>query len=299
MQRKSLATSLPAAFGVCLLGAAVALAGTPIDETVPARSDSEVKIENLAGSVTVTVGSDDQVRITGTLGENAKRLDVKTDDEDVHIQVVLPRRVENIAGTDLVVEVPKGAELAIETVSADVSVEGVEGKVDVETVSGETGIRVPAGAGRLRLESVSGPVTVSGEIEDLRAESVSGRIDIEGADGEVEASTTNGDIRVVGGKLADVEIGSVSGAVTLDGDPASGGEVEIENLSGSVTVRLSADANAEIRVETLTGKVDSDFEGSTVGEEDGRGEWLRTVVGDGSASVRISTFSGPVEIRKR
>ncbi len=294
-----LATPLSLALGVSVIGVAVALAGTPIDETIPARPDSEIKIENLAGSVTVTVGRDDQVHVSGTLGENAKRLAIKTDDEDIDIEVVLPRQVEDIAGTDLVIEVPRGAEVFVETVSANVAIEGVEGKVGVETVSGTVGVDVPAANRRVRLESVSGEMTIVGTVTDLRAESVSGKIDVDGVSGEIEVSTTSGVIEVAGDDLRDVELGSVTGSITLEGDPKGRAEVEIENLSGSVAVYFSEAADAEIRVETFTGAIDSDFEASLVSEAHGKGEWLRTVVGAGSATVKISTFSGPVQIKKR
>jgi DUF4097 and DUF4098 domain-containing protein YvlB len=271
----------------------------PIDETVPAQADSEITIKNLVGRVTVTIGPDDGVHVGGTLGENAKGVVVTTDDEDIRIEVELPRRVEKISGTDLDVRVPRHASLSIETESADVSIEGAAGKIDVETVSGSITIGTPANERRVRLESVSGAVTVRGDVRNVRAESVSGKIEIDGAGGEIEASTTSGAIGVSGEALRYAELSSVSGAITVEGAPAPGGELELENLSGSVGLVLGADANAEVRVETFTGKIDSDFEGSADGKGKGTGEWLTTVVGKGGASVTISTFSGPVSIRKR
>jgi len=286
-------------FAATLLFASVALAGAPIDETVPAESGSEIRIENLAGSVTVMPGSDREVHVGGTLGDNAKGVSVETDDQDVNIKVILPQRVEDIAGTDLVVRVPPRAELSIETVSANVSVDGVEGQIAVETVSGSIGIQVAEHGERIRLETVSGPMEIRGGTRDVRAESVSGKIVIAGSTGEVEANTTSGAIEVSGREFRGIEIGSVSGPITLEGDPVSNAEYELENLNGSITLRLSEGADAEIRVETFTGDIDSDFEGSVVGENGAPGDWLRTVVGSGAASVKISTFSGPVRIEKR
>ncbi|MGH2569627.1 MAG: DUF4097 family beta strand repeat-containing protein [bacterium] len=283
-----------------VLGAALARAeGTPIDQSVAAEADSEIKIENLVGRVTVTVGSDDRVHVGGMLGENAKGVVVTTDDEDVRIEVQLPRRVENISGTDLEIQVPRNATLTIETESAEVSIQGAAGKIGVETVSGNITVETTAGDQRVRLESVSGAVTVRGNIGDVRAESVSGKIEIGDAGGEIEASTTSGGIQVSGEALRYVELSSVSGSIAVDGDPAPGAELELENLSGSVGLRLSPDANAEIRVETFTGKIESDFDGGVQNKGKETGEWLTTVVGKGGASVTISTFSGSVSLRKR
>jgi hypothetical protein len=273
-------------------------AGTPIDQTIPAEADSEITIENLVGRVHVTVGPDESVHVGGALGENAKGVAVTTDDEDVRIVVELPRHVANISGTDLQVQIPRHATLAIETESADVSIEGAAGKITVETVSGSITVDTPASDQRVRLESVSGSVNARGDLQDVRAESVSGTIEIGGAGGEIEASTTSGAIQVSGEALRYVEASSVSGAITVEGAPAAGAELELENLSGPVGLHLSGDANAEIRVETFTGEIDSDWESRSDGAGK-EGEWLTTVVGKGGASITISTFSGPVSIRKR
>ena len=45
--------------------------------------------------------------------------------------------------------------------------------------------------------------------------------------------------------------------------------------------------------------VESDFDGGVQNKGKESGEWLTTVVGKGGASVTISTFSGPVSLRKR
>jgi DUF4097 and DUF4098 domain-containing protein YvlB len=283
-----------------VLGAALARAErAPIDENVAAQADSEITIENLVGRVTVTVGSDDRVHVGGALGENAKGVAVTTDDEDVRIEVQLPRRVENISGTDLEIQVPRLATLTIETESAEVSIQGVAGKIGVETVSGNITLETQASDGRVRLESVSGAITVRGNIGDVRAESVSGKVEIAGAGAEIEASTTSGDILVSGEALHYVELSSVSGSIAVEGDPVPGAELELENLNGSVGLRLSPSASAQIRVETFTGKIESDFDGGVQNKGKESGEWLTTVVGKGGASITISTFSGPVSLKKR
>jgi DUF4097 and DUF4098 domain-containing protein YvlB len=283
-----------------VLGAALARAErAPIDENVAAQADSEITIENLVGRVTVTVGSDDRVHVGGALGENAKGVAVTTDDEDVRIEVQLPRRVENISGTDLEIQVPRLATLTIETESAEVSIQGAAGKIGVETVSGNITLETQASDGRVRLESVSGAVTVRGNIGDVRAESVSGKVEIAGAGAEIEASTTSGDILVSGEALHYVELSSVSGSIAVEGDPVPGAELELENLNGSVGLRLSPSASAQIRVETFTGKIESDFDGGVQNKGKESGEWLTTVVGKGGASITISTFSGPVSLKKR
>jgi DUF4097 and DUF4098 domain-containing protein YvlB len=295
---------LSLAAAAVLLGPSGAGAGTPIDETVPARADAEVTIENLSGSVSVVAGDGSDVHIGGTLSKDASRLAVETDDEEINIEVMYPKHVENIEDTDLEVRVPRGVAVRVETVSATVTIDGVEGEVDVETVSGSIGVTTAASRDGVRLESVSGSIRVRGNIQDVRAESVSGKIEIAETRGEVEASTTSGSLEISGGEFTVVECASVSGEIHFAGDPTAGAEFDFENLSGSITLDLPANLDAEVRVETFSGDIESDFEGGRTrsrswDRDDDEPSALDAVYGSGSASFYISTFSGPVRIKKR
>ena len=80
----------------------------------------------------------------------------------------------------------------------------------------------------------------------------------------------------------------------------SNAELAIEGFSGATVVTLPADLNATISVETHSGSIRSDFGDDRVRTEKyGPGAWLETEVGDGSAEIEISSFSGSVKLSKR
>jgi lia operon protein LiaG len=65
--------------------------------------------------------------------------------------------------------------------------------------------------------------------------------------------------------------------------------------SGGVTVTLPGGLNAELDIRTGSGGIDSDFPVQVNRMERNR---LRGQIGDGSGSIRISSGSGTVHLRK-
>jgi DUF4097 and DUF4098 domain-containing protein YvlB len=286
-----------AAVTAALLAAGSAAAGEKIHEEVPAPADGVVRVENLTGSVVVTVWNEKKVLVEGTLGDNAERVRVDADETGVEVEVVLPRRVRHVDDTDLRLRVPRGSDVEVETVSASVEVEGVEGALDVETVSGE--VRVRKAGEDVAVETVSGAVRVESVEGLVRIESVSGPIDVAKTRGSAELSTTSGGITVHESQLDDLDCESVSGAIDLDLDVAGGGSYDVDNLSGTVTLLLDEDVSASIDVETFSGSIRSEFDGRIRTEEIGPGSSLAVRNGDGDADITVSTFSGLVTLNKR
>ena len=115
----------------------VALAGTPIDKRTTADPAGTVEISNTAGSVLVTGWDRNEVEVTGELGKGTERLEFTKSDKITRIKVVLPNRSSNVDDTDLVVKVPAGSQVSINTVSADIGVQAVRGTQRLQSVSGD------------------------------------------------------------------------------------------------------------------------------------------------------------------
>ena len=144
-------------------------------------------------------------------------------------------------GTDvrLEIEVPRWAEVAVDTASADVEAAGLAGPKQFKTASGDLILDDISGA--LEVEAVSGDVTVNG-IDRLymRTRTISGDLDLRAPSvGRFEAGTTSGDIR-------------------LDGELTGAGPFAIKSISGDVTIvsrgALSVDA------QTITGDLSTSLE---------------------------------------
>lgn len=285
------------AVGLALAWTSVGLAQDDIDRTVDAAADGTITIENVAGEVVVKGWDRNEVQVTGELGRKVREVEIDADDGDVEIEVILPRH-SHMSGrsydANLLIYVPKGAQVEVETVSASVTMSGLTGEIQVETVSGA--VDVTGEMSEAEIATVSGAITVSGTIGRVEAESVSGAIEIHESGPEVEASTTSGRIEIEGDHFDYVSCGSVSGRVRFRGTPATDSDLEFESFSGPVTLYLPKNLNADVEVETFSGSIQSDFQGRVRRERYGPGASLSETFGDGSADIAVSTFSGSIRL---
>ena len=63
---------------LCGIFLSPAMADRTIDETVPAEPDGEVSIELIAGSVLIVGWERNEVRVTGTVGDDVKEVDISS-----------------------------------------------------------------------------------------------------------------------------------------------------------------------------------------------------------------------------
>ena len=137
------------AFHCLLLASATALAGTPIDQSRDVAPKVHVKIGNVKGAVHVTAWDRNQVHITGTLGKGAQPLQIEQKGNTLRIQVKGPADKgwfnwhgdSDMEPTTLDVAVPRGASLAVDTVSATTDIRGLSGgNIEANSVSGDVRI---------------------------------------------------------------------------------------------------------------------------------------------------------------
>jgi len=288
----------PIAAAALLLTVASTAAGGTIDKKVDCDANGTVSISNVAGKVDVEGWDRKEVQVTGTLGEKVEEVHVDADNGDVDIEVELPRRLHGRGGeAELVIRIPKGATLEVETVSASISVEKVEGELELESVSGS--IDVHADAKYAELSTVSGSIDVSGKIASVDAESVSGGITLRETSGRADVATTSGDITVDGGDFESVSCTSVSGGIEFDGNPVGDGDFEFENFSGSIELTLPKDVDADFEMESFSGGIHSELGGHVDREEFGPGKSMDVTYGDGSAEFSVSTFSGSIRVMQK
>jgi DUF4097 and DUF4098 domain-containing protein YvlB len=282
----------------------IAHAGTPIDETRAVNATARIDVSNIKGSVTVSGWDKNEVSITGTLGDGAKRLAVEGGGDRLSIKVEAPDKQSWFSwGADtrmgdsvLDIKVPKGAEMKIEVVSADVSLAGVAGRsLDVDSVSGK--LHLDSGAKEFEIDSVSGDIDVSGGAERAHVETVSGNIRARGLGGTVKFESVSGDINAENGGYREISAGTVSGDISLRGKPDASARIDVETMSGDVRLYLPADASARLNASTFSGSIRSDF-GTVREPEHGPGSSLDATAGSGSGQVKLETFSGDIDIRK-
>lgn len=287
-----------------LAGSATALAGTPINESRDADATARIDISNVRGSVTVSVWEQNRVEITGTLGKGSKSLRIDGSGSRIDIEVEKPESSgwfnwgsnSQMEDSILDIRVPRTAELHIDTVSAEVTVTGLAGQLlNVDSVSGK--IHLDSSARELEVGSVSGRVELTGDGERAHVDTVSGDIDSRANRERLKLETVSGNIAASTGTYREFSASSVSGDISLRGKPTSDARVDAETMSGDIRIDAGADLSARIEAETFSGRIRSDF-GKVEEPEHGPGRSLDATVGDGSARIKIDTFSGDISIRR-
>lgn len=280
-----------------VLSTAPALASEPIDETRPLASDELLMVSNVSGEIEIEAWGKNEVEITGELGRRST-LDITKSSRGLRIEVKPENGNWGSNGpgdTYLQIRAPGDARLEISGVSASIRIDGFDSRgIEAETVSGD--IEVMADADRLELIAVSGDVEFSGNARRTTAETVSGDITLKGVSGELEVSMVSGDLELSGDVFSRGQFESVSGNLELHLTLDSGARMTVESMSGDVTVYLPSDQEAEFTAQSFSGKVRSKF-GQAERVKNGPGTQLNYISGDGSAQIRLESFSGDIDIR--
>jgi DUF4097 and DUF4098 domain-containing protein YvlB len=282
---------------VVLLVAGSAWAQHNVDETRPLNPTGRVTVSNVEGSVKVIGWSSAQVEITGTLGADVEKLEITGDENELSIEVKAPKHKEWL-DTDLVLRIPVGARIEVDTVSATIEVEGLTGSVDLESVSGW--VKTSGRPAELSIETVSGDLNVAESAPRTDITSVSGSIAVELATGRLDAESVSGAIQVKDGSLEDASFETVSGDISYAGDIVGRGRFDIESMSGTVTLLVPPSVSAEFDITTFSGNIDNDIGPKAEHSSKYTPEKeLNFSVGSGGARVSIESFSGSIKITTR
>jgi hypothetical protein len=197
------------------------------------------------------------------------------------------------------VTVPKGTEVELQSVSGSVAVTGVEGTANAQSVSGD--VRVTDVAELVQAKSVSGNVEVlrARSARHAEIESVSGEVLVREIDAsELTVSSVRGDVLLQGVTSRRASLESVSGNLEYTGAIAPSGRYDFSAHSGDVVLTLGDDVGFELEASTFSGEIESDFTLTTTSRAQ-KGRRISAVVGDGSALIEASTFSGDVRLVRR
>jgi DUF4097 and DUF4098 domain-containing protein YvlB len=199
-----------------------------------------------------------------------------------------------------VVTAPAGTMLTISTLAGTVSVKEIKGDVNATVTSGSLTV---AGSRVSVLKTLSGNLTVTDsdaesgmELSTLngivRAERVRAR--------RLSISALSGDIVARDIETSTATITNTSGDVEYAGPVAKGGRYEIRAHSGDVRVVLPK-GGFDVSARTFSGRITADgaLGLQTATQNFVRSSSLKGTVGDGSASLDVSTFSGDVTISRK
>ncbi len=284
--------------------------------------DGRLSISNIAGDITVTAGSGDDVSIEAvkrTTGdrEELARVQILVDERPGRVEVRTEHeqnrrdrngRSDHVA-VDYTVTLPATASVDMHSVSGSLKVTGMRGAIRAESISGDV---TATDSPKIEVaKSVSGNVTLSGVSTegDLAAASISGTVSAHGLKAHgLDLNTISGSIKLTDVTCERLFAKSVSGGVEYEGAIARGGSYDFNVHSGTVRLVLTNPAGFVLNANSFSGSVRSDLPMTIGGDASGdrRGRYdmmrnrsMRATYGDGSATVTIRTFSGDIIIAKR
>ena len=273
--------------------------------------NGSLDLKNLSGEIIVTAGNGREVVMEITKRSRARtEADAKLGLEQVKVEVdhrgdraTVEARYPEQQGRERPpysvsvyynITAPAGTRMNLTSISGDVSVKGMRGDLAVDVVSGDILI---SNATRLtNIKSISGDTTLT-DIEnaaDLNIGAVSGDLTLQRV--KVRRLTVNvisGDVAGTDISAESVELTSMSGSVAYAGPIAAKGRYQLQAHSGDVRFVIGGNVGFDLRAETYSGRIRSDasieIKGATSSPRS-----LRGTVGDGSAVVVATTFSGNV-----
>jgi hypothetical protein len=168
-------------------------------------------------------------------------------------------------------EVPRGAALAYDGVSADLTSSGFRGAQQYRTVSGD--LVLDDVAGDLHVRGVSSDISIRAD-EPMR----------------LEMNTVSGDVSVVAPRFDELRVVTVSGDIELEGELAASVQHRIETVSGDLSLGLVGGLTLEVR------GLSSDTHVSLPHRSEGSRDRRRYIIGDGESGLLFSSMSGDVSV---
>jgi hypothetical protein len=168
-------------------------------------------------------------------------------------------------------ELPAGAEITYDGVSADLTATGFTGTQHYRTVSGD--LVLGGLAGDVQVRGVSGDVSIRAD-EALT----------------LGMNTVSGDISAFAPRFNELRLATVSGDVEIEGDLAGDRQHRVETVSGDLSLGVAGGLTLEVR--GLSTDVDVSVPHRWEGSRDRR----RYVIGDGATNLLFSSMSGDVSV---
>ncbi len=135
----------------------------------------------------------------------------------------------------------------------------------------------------LEIETVNGPITITGVSGQTRATTVNGPMSLNDLGGDVRARTTNGPLKV-----------------SLTGSFWNGRGLDAETANGPVSISVPDGYSAQLEAGTMNGPFRLGIPITLQGDIPvGRVRSIKAIIGSGGAIVRAMTTNGPASIEKR
>lgn len=209
---------------------------------------------------------------------------------------------ECISGDDIEIDVPENAALSLKGRDTETSVDTLR-KIWIENAGGSISVRNVSGG--VRAKTFQGDVTVQRSQGSMNLESSSGNIVVyEVAPAEVgdafRAKTASGAISLQAMQFRLADVSSISGTVLYSGQLLSGGAFSFNTTNGAIRLLIPENSSCRITATYGFGNFNSDLPIKTITEDvrPGPAKTVNAILGSGDATLRLTTNSGTIQIRK-
>jgi hypothetical protein len=289
----------------------VVVEGERVVHTVKAGEGWTLDLHNLAGDVMVSGTQGNEARVEALPRAKAHsdadarqalasaRVDIQEHANRLSVASRHAKHQKSRVWVDYTVSAPAGMAAVIKTMSGNIRVMNVAGTVRIEAISGDV-----QASGLRQLESlktVSGDIVLSGSrgAGGVMVATVSGDIEVRDFKArELNVETVSGDVTVSKLAAEQVSANSFSGDVLFDGVLSRGGHYKLMAHSGDIVFKPIGTTGFELAASCFNGTIKSDLQiVSRAGvSQEGRPRSVRGTVGDGGATVELTTFSGDIHV---
>lgn len=262
----------------------------PILRARHAASRLQVKVINLAGSVRLIGWDNDSIVVRGHV---ARIENFYFGGRDSSMKFGIEDRGDGraLGRGDLVVYLPKGAQVSLKTVDGDITGSDVSGWF--YTVSGN--IRLSGSASTIEVQSMSGNVDLNVVTPWIHARTGDGNLLVRGEPQDVDASTIGGTLSIASSTIVRGQFGSVAGNVQYAGSPAANAIFDFSNHSGAIDFLLARSVSGVFSLSSITGAIENGF--TQVRPIATTPRSIRLSLGNGGAQISARTFKGAIRLR--
>lgn len=240
------------------------------------------------GRIEVKSWKNQQVVVNGNRASDKVALDIEQagDRVDVTANILDPSAQPAELEADLVITVPEETELQLRTQTGLIYVEQVMGDMTLQSV-----------AGQIHLKEVSGYIIVR---------TTSGSLECTQCAGKLDFNSISGNATILQPVLNNVNIFTMTGNITYDGDFVRTGLYTMKSGKGLVEVHFSGTDSFDLNAQTTTGTVDNRAQAFLKPDSHGirhaaskLSQGFFGTIGQGLAKVELSSYSGTIRILKR
>ena len=295
-----------------------------LKRTVRLGANGELEINNVSGNIEIKRGGGSEATIDivkiarARTQEEAKELlplvkvEVAERGSRVEVRTMYPqdhhvlhgRRNMNVH-VHYTITAPAGTRVSARTIGGHIRVADIAGQLVLESTAGD--VNIVRGRRIMEAKSTAGTVSISDSDSEvpLEATSVAGSVQLQRVKApRIEVNTVAGKVTMQDVASDNIEAASVAGDIEFGGPIKKGGRYELNSHAGTVKVWVESGSNFQIEANSWSGSIQSEVEvkGAGVQTASGRGprrKELQGVVGNGGATLEITTFSGSVILAKR